>query len=55
MAQPSLVLSVIDIHDLPKLDFVSTSYFLDLSWGRAQHKLKRIHGFASLKNLMPFC
>jgi hypothetical protein len=40
-AQPSLVLSVIDIHDLPKLGFVSTSYFLDLLWGRAQLKLKK--------------
>jgi hypothetical protein len=55
MAQPSLVLFVVDIHDLPKLDFVSTSYLLDLSWGRAQLKLKRVHGIASLKNLTPFC
>jgi hypothetical protein len=53
-AQPSLVLFVIDIHDLPKLGFVSTSYFLDLLWGRDQLKLKREHGIASLKKLMPF-
>ena len=55
MAQPSLVHAIINIQDLPKLGFVSMSYFLDLLWGKVQLKLRRVHGIASLKNLMPFC
>jgi hypothetical protein len=42
MVQPSLVLiSIVDIHNLPKPGFVSTSYFLDFLWGSPQLKLKK--------------
>ena len=39
-AQPALVFVVVDIHDLPRSDFVSTSYFLDPVWGKVELKLK---------------
>jgi len=34
MAQPVLLPAIIDIHDLPRSGFVSTSCFLDLMWGK---------------------
>ena len=34
MAQPVLLPAIIDIHDLPRFGFVSTSCFLDLMWGK---------------------
>jgi len=34
MAQPVLLPTIIDIHDLPRFGFVSTSCFLVLMWGK---------------------
>ena len=36
MAQPILGLPIVDIHNLPRPGFVSTSCFLDLMWGKVR-------------------
>ena len=43
-AQPNLVLTVIDIRNLPRLGFVSMSDFLDLVWGKVRIELTRYRG-----------
>jgi hypothetical protein len=54
VAQPALVFAIVDIHDLTRFGFVSTSFFLDLVWGKVELKLKGVHSLIK-KNLMPFC
>jgi len=39
MTQPDLVLSTIDIRNLPRSGFVLTLAFLDLAWGKVQVEL----------------
>jgi hypothetical protein len=49
------VLPLVDIHDLLKSGFVSTSDFLDLVWGKVRSNcFNGVQRIISLKNLTPF-
>ena len=53
--QPNLVLTVVDIWNLPRSGFVSMFDFLDLVWGKVSlHSFNGVQRTTSLKNLTPF-